>query len=494
LADDGLMGDDLPSPPPALPHDDSMTQSDRSVTVLGGGLAGLSAAQKFTEQGWTVTVLEERDVVGGLASSAIRDGYTYDYGPHRLYSNLEALNEHFKMVLDENWDYRDRLSRIFLKKRFVDYPLKGNMMHKALPPHLLVKAAFDYFVVRIRNAIRPIPDDNFENWVVKRFGRTLYEVFFGMYTRKAWGIPCTQISADWASQRISLLSLWDTVKKTLFKPKNTPRTYVSKFLYPKTGGIGELSYGYQRLIERDGGQVLCNATVTGVDVADGHVSGVRYMKDGQEHVAKSDLFVSTIPLTLLIGLLGDAAEPEAHAAVEGLTHKGIVFAYIKLDQPQLTPDHWVYIPEEQFAVHRISEFTNFAPACAPDGKTMVCAEITATPGDKHWNMDDEGILELSKRNLVELGLLDADKVLPGGFVERVDYAYPIYDLTYRGHVQTIVKTLRGFDNMVSTGRQGLFRYGNMDHSVAMGHAVAKRILEDSAIDHAEIAAGDEYFG
>ncbi|RKY20290.1 MAG: hypothetical protein DRQ55_08105 [Planctomycetota bacterium] len=471
-----------------------MTKTQRSVTVLGGGLAGLSAAQKFTEQGWSVTVLEQRPEVGGLASSAVRDGYTYDYGPHRLYSNLDALNEHFKMVLGDNWGYRDRLSRIFLKGRFVDYPLKANRLHRALPPLLLLRAGFDYFVVRVRNAIRPIPDDNFENWVVKRFGRTLYEVFFGMYTRKAWGIPCDQISADWASQRISLLSLWDAVKKTLFKPKNTPRTYVSKFLYPKTGGIGELCKGYQRLIERDGGQVLCDASVSGLATEGGEVKGIIYQRDGQEHVATSDLYVSTIPLTTLITLLGDDVPAAAHDAVAGLTHKGIVFAYIKLNQRQLTPDHWVYIPEEQFAVHRISEFTNFSEDCAPEGKTMVCAEITATPGDKHWNMADDDVLELAKRNLVELGLLDADKVMDGGFVERCDFAYPIYDLTYRGHVQTITKTLRSFTNMVSTGRQGLFRYGNMDHSVAMGHAVARRILEDTAIDHAQIAAGDEYFG
>ena len=471
-----------------------MSQTQRSVTVLGGGLAGLSAAQKFTEAGWSVTVLEARDEVGGLASSFIRDGYTYDYGPHRLYSNLESLNEHFKMVLGDNWGYRDRLSRIFLKKRFVDYPLKANMLHKALPPLLLVRAGLDYMLVRVRNAIRPIPDDNFENWIVKRFGRTLYEVFFGMYTRKAWGIPCTQISADWASQRISLLSLWDTVKKTVFRPKDTPRTYVSRFLYPKTGGIGELSKGYQRLIERDGGTVVTGAEVTSVQAEGTRVTGVAYRKDGQDHVAESDLYVSTIPITMLTTMLAGAVPPAAHQAVAGLAQKGIVFAYIKLDQTQLTPDHWIYIPEEHIAVHRISEFTNFSEECAPAGRTMVCAEITSTPGDKHWTMDDDALLELAKSNLVELGLLDPSKVLPGGFVERVDFAYPIYDLEYRGHVQTLTKVLRGFENMISTGRQGLFRYGNMDHSVAMGHAVARRTLEHSAIDHSEIAAGDEYFG
>jgi protoporphyrinogen oxidase len=471
-----------------------MNSSPRSVTILGGGLAGLSAAQKFVEQGWTVTVVEREPEVGGLASSFTREGYTFDHGPHRLYSSLEELNDHFKFVLDGNWDYRDRLSRIYMQRKFFDYPLKAGNVVRSLPPWLLVKSFWDYLAVRVRNAVRPIPDDNFENWVIKRFGRTLYDLFFGTYTRKAWGIPCTQISSDWASQRISLLSLWDTVKKTLFKPRNTPRTYVSRFLYPKTGGIGELARGYRRLVERGGGRVVCSAEVVRVESEGPRVTGVVYRKDGQEHVLRSDLYISTIPITLLVPMLGARVPPEAHAAVAGLKQKGIVFVYLKLDRPQLTPDHWVYIPEEHIAVHRISEFTNFSRDCAPEGKTMVCAEITSTRGDRHWTMADAELIKLASANLVTLGLLSKDEILDGGFVKRVDFAYPIYDLTYRGHLDTLLKWLKGFENMISTGRQGLFRYGNMDHSIAMGHAIARRTLETRGIDHSEIAAGSEYFG
>lgn len=466
----------------------------RSITVFGGGLAGLSAAQKFTAAGWDVTVLEIEPEVGGLANSFQRDGYTFDHGPHRLYSSLESLNDHFKEVLDGNWHYRDRLSRIYMQKRFFDYPLKASNVVKSLSPWLLFRSFFDYSIVRVRNAVRPIPDDNFENWVIKRFGRTLYDLFFGMYTRKAWGIPCTQISADWASQRISLLSLWDTVKKTLFKPKNVPRTYVSRFLYPKTGGIGELGRGYERMILRDGGRIECGARVHKVNVSNGHVTSVVYEQDGELKEHSSDLYLSTIPLTVLVPLIGNGPPPEVTRAVEGLVHKGIICVYLKLDRRQLTPDHWVYIPEEHIAVHRISEFTNFSEDAAPEGKSMVCAEITATPGDARWTMDDDALIKLAGENLVELGLLEKDEVLDGGFVKRVDYAYPIYDLTYRGHVRSLMDYLKTFDNMVSSGRQGLFRYGNMDHSIAMGHAVARRILENSAIDHEEVAAGDEYFG
>jgi protoporphyrinogen oxidase len=471
-----------------------MTTTSRSVTILGGGLAGLSAAQKFTEQGWRVTVLERDDHVGGLASSFVEEGYTFDQGPHRLYSSLQELNDHFKVVLDGNYDYRARLSRIYMKGKFFDYPLKAGNVVKSLPPWLLFKSFVDYLAVRLRNAVRPIPDDNFENWVIKRFGRTLYDLFFGTYTRKAWGIPCTQISADWASQRISLLSLWDTVKKTLFRPRNVPRTYVSKFLYPKTGGIGELARGYRRMIEREGGTVITGAEVMRLLSEGDTITGAVYRKDGREHTVRSDLYISTLPLTLLVPMLGSRVPQDVHAAIKGLKHKGIVFVYLKLNRPQLTPDHWIYIPEQHIAVHRISEFTNFSPECAPQGKTLVCAEITSTNGDRYWTMKDEDLIRLASENLATLGLLSREEVMDGGFVRRVDYAYPIYDLTYRGHVNTLMAFLKGFQNMISTGRQGLFRYGNMDHSIAMGHAVARRTIQKSGIDHAEVAAGDEYFG
>ena len=471
-----------------------MNDSSRSVTILGGGLAGLSAAQRFVEQGWAVTVLERETHVGGLASSFEQEGFTYDHGPHRLYSSLDELNEHFKFVLDGNWDYRERLSRIYMRGKFFDYPLKAGNVVRSLPAWLLAKSFFDYLAVRLRNMVRPIPDDHFENWVIKRFGRTLYDLFFGTYTRKAWGIPCTQISADWASQRISLLSLWDTVKKTLFRPRNVPRTYVSKFLYPKTGGIGELSQGYRRLIVQGGGTVVTGAEVVRLRSEGSRITGVVYRQGGREHEAESDLFVSTIPLTMLVPMLGERVPAPVTTAVAGLKHKGIVFVYLKLDRPQLTPDHWIYIPEEHIAVHRISEFTNFSRQTAPEGRTLVCAEITSTNGDKYWTMKDSDLIELAVENLTTLGLLKPGEVLPGGWVRRVDYAYPIYDLTYRGFVNTLMTYLKGFENMVSTGRQGLFRYGNMDHSIAMGHAVARRTIEKRGIDHAEVAAGDEYFG
>ena len=212
----------------------------RHVVILGGGLAGLSCGYELVTRGHRVTVLEREPHVGGMASSFVEDGdeyWCYDFGPHRFHSRDENLIDHVNEILGDNIVHAKRLSRIVLFNKFFDYPLVAKNVVTSMPRGLLIRAFWDYFLVRLKDRLgmSRLSDEDFEGWVTRRFGHTLYRVFFGQYTEKAWGMPPSQISADWASQRISLLSLWDTVKKTLFKPskKNIPRTLVTDFIYPK---------------------------------------------------------------------------------------------------------------------------------------------------------------------------------------------------------------------------------------------------------------------
>ncbi|MGH9184336.1 MAG: FAD-dependent oxidoreductase, partial [Acidimicrobiales bacterium] len=241
--------------------DDGSRPDHKHVVVLGAGLAGLSCAYELTKGGHTVTVLEREPHIGGMASSFVEDDpeyWCYDFGPHRFHTTDETLKDHIKEILDENWVPAKRLSRIVLYGKFFDYPLKAGNVLRNLPKRILVKAFLDYFWVRFkdRTGITKYRDDNFETWVERRFGRTLYRIFFGMYTEKAWGMPPNTISADWASQRITLLNLADTVKQAVFKPKNVPRTLVTDFVYPEYGGIGEIARGYEKKICELGSTVL----------------------------------------------------------------------------------------------------------------------------------------------------------------------------------------------------------------------------------------------
>jgi protoporphyrinogen oxidase len=468
------------------------------VVVLGGGLAGLSCAYELAKSGVEVTVLEREEYPGGMASSFVEDEdseyWSYDFGPHRFHTHDEELIAHVKEILDGNHRGARRLSRILLFDKFFDYPLQAGNVLRNLPRRVLLRSFLDYFWVRFTELTRLShhSDANFEGWVVKRFGRTLYELFFGRYTGKAWKMPPERISGDWASQRISLLSLGDTVKKTLLRPRNAPRTLVTDFLYPRHGGIGEIARGYVRQIEAMGSSVLTEAPVTRVHRNGARVTGIDYGGPAPGSI-EADHYISTIPITALARSVRPAAPDHVRTAIGNLRYVSIIFVYVKVDKPQVSPDNWVYLPERHLTVHRLSEFKNFSPSCAPPDKTMVCAEITCRIGDEHWRAPDDELIAIAVSDLEQIGLVRAREVV-GGFVKKIPHAYPVYDLEYKQHLTPIMDFVHSLENIKTGGRQGLFRYNNMDQSIEMGRKMAWAVVERRDAGHEAVATEHEYFG
>jgi len=465
----------------------------KDITILGAGLAGLSLGSTLAKAGVRVRVIEKEKYVGGLAASFKSGPYTYDLGPHRFHSSNDEILTHIKDILGENITYRERLSRIFLENHFFNYPLVASNVLKNLPISFLMKAFFDYFTVRMSNMIRPIPDDCFENWVKKRFGRTLSDMFFITYTEKTWGIPCSQISANWAAQRISLLNLWDTVMKTLFKPKNEPRTYVSKFIYPSEGGIGAICEEYAKIIRENGGEILLDAKIKEIRVEGKRVNSIDLSVEGRDLSLKIDSLVSTIPCTELLKYVNPKAPESVCNASAKLKHVAIVFVFLEVKKERVTKDHWIYLPTKDLTVHRISEFKNFSENSSPSDRTMLCAEITCPKNGPIWNASAEELREIAIKDLGRVGLLEPDAV-EASHIHRTEYAYPLYDLTYKESLNTLMEYFATFENLKTAGRQGLFKYNNMDHSVEMGLELADAILHGKAKDFREIASENKYFG
>lgn len=473
----------------------------KHVVILGGGLAGLSCGYELVQRGHRVTILEREPHVGGMASSFVEDGdeyWTQDFGPHRFHSQDQNLIDHVRDILGDNVVTAQRLSRIVLFNKFFDYPLVASNALKNMPRHLVVKALLDYAWVRFldRTRLRKFSDLDFESWVTRRFGRTLYKLFFGQYTEKAWGMPPNQISADWASQRITLLNLWDTIRKSMQRSGsgNTPRSLVRSFIYPKYGGIGELPRGYARRIEASGtgSQVLTNAPAVKI-LRDGmQVVGIEYGKHKRERI-EGDVYVSTIPVTALSKALSPKAPAEVLAGANALQFVSIVFVYLKLNRPSVSPDSWVYLPEKHLTVHRISEFKNFSPYCAPKDKTLVCAEITCRRGDEIWRASQERLQSIAEQDLISVGLIEPGQVL-GSEIRKIPFAYPVYDLSYKQHLAPVMEFVGKLENIRTTGRQGNFRYNNMDQSVEMGRKLGIELATGESTDHAKVATGKEYFG
>jgi len=478
----------------------------RHVVIIGAGLAGLSCALELARAGVQVTVLEREPHVGGMAASFEEgdresagqpgsDYWSWDFGPHRFHSDEPELMAHAEEILGDNRVWSKRLSRIFLFDRFFDYPLVLSNVLINMPRFKLLRVLLDYAWTRLMDAtgLRRYGDRNFKEWVERRFGTELSRIFFTEYTEKTWGLPATQISAAWAKQRISLLSLGDTIKRTIFKTRDIPRTLITDFIYPKVGGIGELARCYARKIEELGGRVLVAVPVVRLHRDGQRVTAVEYWIEGAKHVVEPDDIVSTIPVTGLLQCLEPEPPQEVTSAAKRLGYVSIVFVYLKLSKPQVSPDSWIYLPQKSLRVHRISEFKNFSKLCAPPDKTLVCAEITCSPGKGLWRATPEELRDIAVEDLSRIGLIRREEVL-NSFVKRVWHAYPLYDLDYERNLEPVMDFVRSLENLRSTGRQGLYRYNNMDQSVEMGRRAANATLHVGDADFEAVATEQKYFG
>lgn len=464
------------------------------VLVLGAGLAGLAAAYELTRLGHEVHLLEGGEEVGGMASSWKVGAFWLDHGPHRFHSRDPRLVEHVFEVLDGEFVIRRRQSRIHLRGRYFDYPLKLGNVVRHLPSALLMRAAFDYVMVRASELVRPTEDANFERWVKKRFGNTLYELFFGTYTEKTWGIPCSRISADWAAQRIAQTSLLDTVLKTLNPPRDgAVRSLVDEFYYPARGGIGELARRYAEKVEARGGVIELESKVQSLVVENGRVLGVRVADGTSDREVTADHTLCTIPLPRLIAAPASGAPLEVREAAQALDYVAIVFVYLEVETPSVSPDHWIYLPERHLRIHRVSEFKNFSDSSAPGDRTAICCEITCRVGDATWNLTLAEAAAIAELDLVAAGLVEIGSTRPLD-LKRLAQAYPVYEVGYQARLKPLLTHAKSLAGFSTTGRQGLFRYNNMDHSIAMGRKAGRGIDRGADARSEEVASGREYFG
>lgn len=461
------------------------------VVVLGAGLAGLAAAHELLVRGHEVTLLERDARVGGLAASWRKGPYWLDLGPHRFHTRDAELERHIYEILDGEVVRRERSSRIYLRERYFRYPLQLSNVVSNLETRLLARSFRDYFVARVSERLRPSQDAHFEAWVKKRFGRTLYELFFEAYTTKAWGMPCTEISADWAAQRISQTGLWDAVVKTLRPPQEGQvRSLVSEFIYPRTGGIGQIARKYAQKISAMGGRIRLASPMTRLQLEGTRVRRVHFHDIDCEGTLEPDAVLNTTPLNTLVEALSPTVPGEVIEAARGLDHVAILFVYLEVPRSRVSADHWIYLPERHLRVHRVSEFKNFSDTTAPGESTAVCCEITCRVGDATWNLSPRAAAQVAMEDLESCGLLSEGEARLLD-VARSSRAYPIYDLDYRSRLLALREHVAGIENLATTGRQGLFRYNNMDHSILMGRHAARRLdrADGELASSQEVSAG-----
>ena len=434
------------------------------VVVVGAGPAGLTAAYLLAKQGQArVTVLEADDVVGGIARTAEYRGFRFDIGGHRFFTKIAPVEALWHELLGEDFISVPRLSRIHYNGRFFDYPLKAGNALKGLG---LVNALL-ILLSYLKWQYRPYPvEDTFEQWVTNRFGRRLYQIFFKTYTEKLWGIPCTEIRAEWAAQRIQGLSLARAILSaaSLNRRSTQIKTLIHEFQYPRLGP-GQMWELTRDRVEALGGRVLLQHRVVGLDVADGRVTAARLQTPGGEVRIEGEHFISTMPVRSLVRALGGAVPPPVRAAAEALRYRDFILVALMLDRDRLFADNWIYVHSPGVKVGRIQNFGNWSPAMVPfPGKSCLGLEYFCFRGDGLWESDDADLVALAASELSTLGLAGGG-VVEDGTVVRMPKAYPIYDGNYRANLGVVRTLLDPIPNLHPVGRNGMHKYNNQDHSM-----------------------------
>jgi protoporphyrinogen oxidase len=434
------------------------------VVIIGAGPAGLTAAYLLSQRTQArITVLEADHVPGGISRTVRYKEFRFDLGGHRFFTKIRAVQDLWHEILGAEFISVPRLSRIHYNGHFFDYPLKPANALGGLGPLNALLILLSY----LKWHYQPYPvEDTFEQWVTNRFGKRLYETFFKTYTEKVWGIPCTEIRAEWAAQRIQGLSLVRAILNAtaLNKRDAAIKSLIHEFQYPRLGP-GQMWEACCDRVVAGGHTVLMDHSIDRIAVRDGRCVGVRASTASGERWFEAEHVITTMPIRSLVRALSPDPPPAVRQAADGLRYRDFIVVALILARIDLFPDNWIYVHTPGVQVGRIQNFNNWSAAMVPvPGTTCLGMEYFCFKGDGLWEMCDEDLIAQASRELEQLGLAGRADVVDGTVI-RVPKAYPIYDHTYRAHLGRVREYIDPIQNLQTVGRNGMHKYNNQDHSM-----------------------------
>ena len=446
-----------------------------AIAVIGAGPAGLAAAWELAKLGRRATIFERDETVGGISRTVVHRGFRFDLGGHRFFTKAPEVEAIWFELLGDDLLERPRLSRIFYRDHFFDYPLRPLNALVGLGAVEAVRVVASFAAARLWPERE---EKSFEQWVTNRFGRRLFEIFFKTYTEKVWGMPCSEISADWAAQRIKNLNLFRAIRAALFGSAggDIVTTLINRFHYPRHGP----GMMWERCAERLaalGSPVRLGHELARIAHRDGRVVSIDLRHaDGRQEELAVDHLICSIPLARAIELLDPPAPAPVLAAARALRHRDFLTVVLVVDEPELFPDNWIYVHAPEVRVGRIQNFKNWSPEMVPDpAQTALGLEYFVNRDEELWQRPDAELVALGTAEIDRLGLAPAARVVDGAVV-RVPSAYPVYDPGYRQRLAIVRDHLRSLPNFEMIGRNGQHRYNNQDHSMLTGIHAARNAV------------------
>lgn len=447
------------------------------VAILGGGISGVSAAYLLLRQSDSpdlqVCLLEKRDSVGGLCSTVEMGDFRLDYGPHNIHSTDPWFDTLMHELLGEQYRPRSYKAKVVFRGRFVPYPMEGIDVLRGVSLLTSLGCAGSFLWSRMESLFRDWDDDSFEAFIVNRFGRRMYDIFFGPFTEKTWGVSGRELSADLGRQRVGVFTLWDLFKRTVLgmKPKAALTGEEDPFLnqrtiYPDLGSGSVIAALLDPCLRDSRFELRTSAEVESVER-----DGEGWVVTGGGSEYRADRCLSSIGLTDLLGMLR-LPDP-------GLRYVSTRFLMLTLDQETVFGDTpWVYFSDDTTCFNRVSEPKNMSPLMSPEGRTSLCVEFITTREDETWRASPEDLLDRALSGLGKYGLLRSAAPLAWKVVDW-ENTYPLRTVDYKRCVGSAMENLRTFPGMIPFGRLGRFEYLNMDHCVLDARkAVASLETED----------------
>jgi len=451
------------------------------AVIIGAGPAGLTAAYELSKQHAPVVVLEsDPQYVGGISRTVNYKDFRFDIGGHRFFSKSREVEDLWTEIAGGNMLVRPRSSRIYYRGQFYTYPLKPFEALSKLGLIESVRCAISFLAASLHPTRNP---KTFEEWVTNQFGKRLFRIFFKTYTEKVWGMSCTEISADWAAQRIKGLSLGSAIKHALFsrKPedrKEVVKTLIDTFRYPRLGP-GMMWDACAEKVRKLSGEVILGRRVVGCRFDSTSNLWVVTSRNGNGALEeyRAEHLVSSMPIRELVAQIEPQLPEAALQAARSLRYRDFLTVGLIVHDRGRFSDNWIYIHDPSVQVGRVQNYKSWSPEMVPDaGYCSYGLEYFCFEGDGLWTTSDRELIELAKREIQQVGLAATLDVVDGCVI-RQPKAYPVYDGTYQQHVNTIRKALdENCPTLHLVGRNGMHKYNNQDHAMMTAMLTAKNIL------------------